>query len=67
MSLAHLFPFPGFDDQAPRPVLDEARLRAEVRIFVRDEIARGTSRPGRQSWTTFSRGFSRNCAAAGYT
>lgn len=64
MTLAHLFP--PFDDEAPRPVIDEAALRAEVRTFIRDEIARGTIRPGRQSWTTFSREFSRRCAGAGY-
>lgn len=64
MTLAHLFP--PFNDEAPRPVIDEAALRAEVRAFIRDEIARGTIRPGRQSWTTFSREFSRRCAGAGY-
>lgn len=64
MSLTHLFP--RFDEEAPRPVIDEAALRAEVRGFVRREIERGTIRPGRQTWTTFDRDFSRSCAAAGY-
>ena len=49
---------------APRPVL--AELRAEVRAFIRDEIQSGSIRPGRQSWTTYDRSFSRRCAERGY-
>jgi len=54
------------DPSPPPEAVDEAALRAEVRAFVEREIARGTIIPGRQTWTTFSRDFSRHCAKAGY-
>lgn len=56
--------FPRFGEPPERP--DVAGLRGEVRAFVAEEVARGAIRPGRQSWTTFDRAFSRRCAARGY-
>lgn len=58
--------FPRFDNPPPQEVIDETSLRAEVRAFVQEEIARGTITPGRQTWTTWSRAFSLRCAEAGY-
>lgn len=56
--------FPNF---GPPIVHDDAAvLRAEVRAFVAAETANGSIRPGRQSWTTFDRGFSESCAQRGY-
>lgn len=43
-----------------------AALRAAVRTFVDEEIAAGTIVPGRQSWTTWDRGFSERCADRGF-
>lgn len=63
MSLFRLFP----DLAATTASHDPARaLRDEVRAFVRTQIDRGLIRQGRQSWTTFSREFSRVAAEAGY-
>ena len=61
-------PFRLFPDLAATPAArdDAAALRAEVRAFVGEEQARGTITPGRQTWTTFDRGFSERCAARGY-
>lgn len=65
MSIPRLFP--RLEGEAPRPDFPgERALRAEVRAFVEEETARGTIRPGRQTWTTWSRDFSRRCAARGY-
>ncbi|MFT4960631.1 MAG: hypothetical protein ACI92Z_001715 [Paracoccaceae bacterium] len=62
--------FPNFEAAPPYEAIDdaidEAALRAEVRAFVQRETERGTIRPGRQTWTTWSREFSLRCAEAGY-
>lgn len=58
--------FPRFQPPPPQASFDEAALRAEVRAFVQSEIARGIIKPGRQTWTTYSREFSLRCAEAGY-
>lgn len=63
MTAFRLFPDPG----SPPPVHDAAReLRAEVRAFLEGERQQGTITPGRQSWTTWNRGFSERAAARGY-
>lgn len=64
MSIPRLFP--RFDAEPVLPAFDEAALRDEVRAFVHEETARGTIKPGRQTWTTWSREFSLRCAEAGY-
>lgn len=43
-----------------------SELRARVRAFVARETASGDIRIGRQSWTTWDRGFSVRCAEAGF-
>ncbi|MEI4484882.1 acyl-CoA dehydrogenase family protein [Frigidibacter sp. MR17.14] len=63
--MSRLSLFPDLD-APPGPRIDEAALRAEVRDFVARATRDGLIRPGRQTWTTFSREFSRACAAQGY-
>ena len=48
------------------PAEGAADLRAEVRAFLDEERRAGAIRPGRQSWTTWDRGFSERAAARGY-
>ena len=48
------------------PAEGAADLRAEVRAFLDEERRAGAIRPGRQSWTTWDRGFSERAAAHGY-
>jgi hypothetical protein len=47
MSIPRLFP--DFDGGAHEPDPGEAALRAEVRAFIDEEIARDTIRPGRRT------------------
>jgi acyl-CoA dehydrogenase len=63
MSLFRLFP-----DLASVPArhVPAHTLREEVRSFVALQIDHGLIRPGRQSWTSFSREFSLAAAQAGY-
>lgn len=63
MSLFRLFPDPA---SVPTPHDPARTLRDEVRAFVAVQTERGLIRPGRQSWTTFSREFSLAAARAGY-
>lgn len=63
MSLFRLFPDPA---SVPAPHDPARALRDEVRAFVAVQTERGLIRPGRQSWTTFSREFSLAAARAGY-
>lgn len=41
-------------------------LRREVRAFLAEEAAAGRIAVGRQTWTTWDRGFSERCGARGY-
>jgi alkylation response protein AidB-like acyl-CoA dehydrogenase len=51
----------------PPPPRDSFKdLRDRVRAFVAEETVRGAIQPGRQSWTTFDRAFSKRCAAQGF-
>lgn len=45
---------------------DEAKLRAEVREFLADEIAAGTFEPRDNNWVACNRAFSRKCGERGY-
>lgn len=58
--------FPSFDPPPEPDLIDAQALRTQVRSFVVRVIERGTIIPGRQTWTTWSRDFSRRCAEAGY-
>lgn len=58
--------FPRRDSGTASLQLDFPELRAEVRDFVSRETVGGAIRPGRQSWTTYDRAFSRRCAERGY-
>ena len=48
------------------PSFDEAALRAEVREFLRQEIAAGTFVPRDNNWVACNRVFSRRCGEHGY-
>ncbi len=41
-------------------------LRAEVRAFIAEEVARGAFTPCRNSWSSFDPAFSRKCGERGY-
>lgn len=64
MALPDIFPPHSYSN--PNRQDDAQALRAEVRAFLADERAAGTIRPGRQTWTTCDRDFSRRAAERGY-